>query len=47
MGSMCCTVPGQGAGVAAALSVKHGLDLEQMDIGLLQQELRRQGVRLH
>ncbi|POF34542.1 FAD-dependent oxidoreductase [Roseibium marinum] len=44
---MCCTVTGQGAGVAAALSVKHGLDLEAMDISLLQTELKRQGVRLH
>ncbi|TYC51449.1 FAD-dependent oxidoreductase [Rhodobacterales bacterium] len=44
---MCCTVTGQGAGVAAALSVKHGLDLEAMDIALLQKELKRQGVRLH
>jgi len=44
---MCCTVTGQGAGVAAALSVRHGLDLEAMDIGLLQGELKRQGVRLH
>ena len=25
---MCCTVTGQGAGVAAAISVKHGLDFE-------------------
>ncbi|WP_417666342.1 FAD-dependent oxidoreductase [Roseibium sp.] len=44
---MCCTVTGQGAGVAAALSVKHGQELERLDIALLQAELRRQGVRLH
>lgn len=44
---MCCTVTGQGAGVAAAISVKHGVDLEAMDIGRLQAELVRQGVRLH
>ncbi|MFN3131194.1 FAD-dependent oxidoreductase [Roseibium sp.] len=44
---MCCTVTGQGAGVAAAISVKHGIDLDAMDIALLQTELKRQGVRLH
>ena len=44
---MCCTVTGQGAGVAAALSVKHGQPLEQLDMKLLQNELLRQGVRLH
>lgn len=44
---MCCTVTGQGAGVAAALSIKHGMDLASMDIVRLQAELVRQGVRLH
>jgi hypothetical protein len=44
---MCCTVTGQGAGVAAALSVKHGQPLAQLDMKLLQNELLRQGVRLH
>ncbi|QFT33885.1 putative FAD-binding dehydrogenase [Labrenzia sp. THAF82] len=44
---MCCTVTGQGAGVAAALSIKHGMDLASMDIVRLQAELARQGVRLH
>ncbi len=44
---MCCTVTGQGAGVAAAISVKHGLSLENMDVGLVQTELTRQGVRLY
>ena len=43
---MCCTVTGQGSGVAAALSVKHRQSLESLDIELLQSELRRQGVRL-
>ena len=43
---MCCTVTGQGAGVAAALSVKHDQDLATLDITLLQSELQRQGVRL-
>jgi hypothetical protein len=44
---MCCTVTGQGAGVAAAISVKHDQSLDNLDIALLQSELRRQGVRLH
>jgi hypothetical protein len=43
---MCCAVTGQGAGVAAAVSVKDGVSLERLDIGRLQAELRRQGVRL-
>jgi hypothetical protein len=43
---MCCAVTGQGAGVAAAVSVKDGVPLERLDIGRLQAELRRQGVRL-
>jgi ribulose 1,5-bisphosphate synthetase/thiazole synthase len=44
---MCCTVTGQGAGVAAAMSIKHGQEQRQLDIALLQAELLRQGVRLH
>lgn len=44
---MCCTVTGQGAGVAAALSIKHEQALQHLDIALLQSELLRQGVRLH
>ena len=43
---MCCTVTGQGAGVAAAISIKHEQSLAGLDIGLLQRELQRQGVRL-
>ncbi len=43
---MCCTVSGQGAGAAAAISVKHGLEFGQMDISLLQAELSRQAVRI-
>jgi len=43
---MCCTVTGQGAGVAAALSVKHDKTLAHLDIPKLQEELLRQGVRL-
>ena len=44
---MCCTVTGQGAGVAAAISVKHEQSFSDLNIELLQLELRRQGVRLH
>jgi hypothetical protein len=44
---MCCTVTGQGAGVAAAMSVRDGKSFTDIDIGKVQQELVRQGVRLH
>lgn len=44
---VCCTVTGQGAGVAAAMSVKHSKPLHELDIRLVQDELLRQGVRLH
>jgi FAD dependent oxidoreductase len=43
---MCCTVTGQGAGVAAALSIRDDVELAALDIGRLQAELHRQGVRL-
>ncbi len=42
----CCAVVGQGAGVAAALSVKSGLGLSELPIAVLQAELGRQGVRV-
>jgi hypothetical protein len=41
----CCAVLGQGAGVAAALSVHGGTDLGSSDIIAVQKELGRQGVR--
>ena len=41
----CCAVAGQGAGIAAALSIRHQTPLERIDIGQLQRELDRQGVR--
>jgi hypothetical protein len=44
---MCCTVTGQGAGVAAAMSLKHEQPVADLNIDLLQAELLRQGVRLH
>ncbi len=43
---MCCTVTGQGAGVAAAISVKHAQSFSTINIDLVQTELLRQGVRL-
>src|SRR5262249_37260923 len=43
---MCCTVTGQGAGVAAAVSIKDGVPVGEVSIARLQEELRRQGVRL-
>jgi ribulose 1,5-bisphosphate synthetase/thiazole synthase len=41
----CCAVAGQGAGIAAALSVKHNVALDAVNIAQLQTELARQGVR--
>lgn len=43
----CCAVTGQGAGVAAALSVKTGRALDRVELGAVQAELVRQGVRIH
>ncbi|MEX0406050.1 FAD-dependent oxidoreductase [Aquibium sp. LZ166] len=43
----CCAVAGQGAGVAAALAVKAGLDVAEVDLAAVQAELVRQGVRIH
>jgi hypothetical protein len=43
---MCCTVSGQGAGVAAALSLRQDQPFDRLDVRAVQGELRRQGVRL-
>ncbi|MCP4340559.1 MAG: FAD-dependent oxidoreductase, partial [Desulfobulbaceae bacterium] len=43
---MCCTVTGQGAGVASAISLQAGVPSREVDIGALQDALGRQGVRL-
>ncbi len=43
----CCAVTGQGAGVAAALSVKQETSLRALNISAVQQELSRQDVRVH
>lgn len=42
----CCAVAGQGAGVAAALSLQGGVGFDGVDITALQAELVRQGVRI-
>ena len=44
---MCCTVTGQGAGVAAALSVQQNRDLSHLSVPSIQKELLRQDVRIH
>lgn len=41
----CCAVAGQGAGVAAALSVRSDVELDDVDIETIQKELTRQEVR--
>lgn len=43
----CCAVIGQGAGVAAALSIKSNRELEEINIGSIQRELERQDSRVH
>ncbi len=43
---MCCAVSGQGAGVAAAVSLKTGESFEHLDIARVQTELKRQGARI-
>lgn len=43
---MCCTVTGQGAGVAAAISVKEKSEVDNVNIRNVQKELKRQGVRI-
>src|SRR5450755_3534493 len=42
---MCCAVSGQGAGVAAAVSLQRDEALDQLNMGAVQKELARQGVR--
>lgn len=44
---MCCTVSGQGAGVAAAVAARTDWPFDTLDIGQVQEELVRQGVRIH
>lgn len=44
---MACTVTGQGAGVAAAISIKDGVNAGEVDTQRLQKALLKQGVRIH
>jgi len=44
---MCCTVTGQGAGVAAALSIKDNTSCGQVNMASLQRALSKQGVRIN
>ncbi len=44
---MACTVTGQGAGVAAAVSIRQNQSTADVDLVDVQAELEKQGVRLH
>ena len=44
---MCCSVTGQGAGVAAAVSVKNKVACRKVTITQVQNALKKQGVRIH
>ena len=44
---MCCAVSGQGAGVAAAISLRTDETFDRLDIPAVQRELKRQGARIH
>jgi len=43
---MCCTVTGQGVGVAAALSIKENRTCREVNISEVQKALEKQGVRI-
>jgi hypothetical protein len=43
---MCCTVTGQGAGIAAAVSLENGVTCREVDVAQVQKCLTRQGVRI-
>jgi hypothetical protein len=43
---MCCAVSGQGAGTAAAVSVKSNQSFKDLDVKQVQAELKRQGARI-
>ena len=44
---MCCAVNGQGAGVAAAVSIQTNSDISEVDIKKVQRTLLKQGARIH
>jgi hypothetical protein len=43
----CCAVTGQGAGVAAAISIQSGTEVAEVDMAAVQSELVAQGVRIN
>jgi len=43
---MCCTVTGQGAGVAAAVSLKDKVPCREVSIAKVRKALKKQGVRI-
>jgi hypothetical protein len=43
---MCCAVTGQGAGVAAAVSLKDDVTCRQVNVASVQKALKKQGVRI-
>jgi len=43
---VCCSITGQGAGVAAAESIKEKVTCRQVDILKVQNALKKQGVRI-
>ena len=43
---MCCTVTGQGAGIAAAISLKDNVTCRAVNIATVQKVLKKQGVRI-
>ena len=43
---MCCSVTGQGTGVAAARSIRDGVTCREVDIAKVQKSLEKQGVRI-
>ena len=44
---MCCAVNGQGAGVAAAVSIQTNVDVADVNIDKVQKKLIEQGARIH
>jgi hypothetical protein len=43
---VCCAITGQGAGVAAAVSLKENIMCRKVDISKVQKALKKQGVRI-
>jgi hypothetical protein len=43
---VCCTITGQGAGIAAAVSIKDNVPCRQVDISKVQKALKKQDIRI-